>query len=87
MLPCTPQLTQVAEDFGFNETQKDTLLGGVIMACFFAVGAPAAMVVRATQPRRAPTQPSRSICGALEPASPTAPATLAPPAESACAVA
>ncbi|KAG2490341.1 hypothetical protein HYH03_011288 [Edaphochlamys debaryana] len=40
-----PNMTEAAEFFGMNEQQKDTLLGGVLMAAFFAVGAPAALVV------------------------------------------
>ncbi|GIL67678.1 hypothetical protein Vafri_21012 [Volvox africanus] len=40
-----PNLTAAANYFGMNERQKDTLLGGALMAAFFAVGAPAALLV------------------------------------------
>ncbi|KAG2447464.1 hypothetical protein HYH02_007785 [Chlamydomonas schloesseri] len=40
-----PNLTEAAEFFGMTEQQKDTLLGGALMAAFFAVGAPAALLV------------------------------------------
>ncbi|KAL6755542.1 major facilitator superfamily domain-containing protein [Haematococcus lacustris] len=40
-----PNLTQVAADLGISEEDKDQLLGGWIMAAFFAVGAPSAMLV------------------------------------------
>ncbi|KAG2422826.1 hypothetical protein HXX76_015768 [Chlamydomonas incerta] len=40
-----PNMTEAAEYFGMNEQQKDTLLGGALMAAFFAVGAPAALLV------------------------------------------
>ncbi len=43
-----PQLTEAANFFGMSERQKDTLLGGALMAAFFAVGAPAALVVSDT---------------------------------------
>ncbi|GIL90022.1 hypothetical protein Vretimale_18101 [Volvox reticuliferus] len=40
-----PNLTAAANYFGMSERQKDTLLGGALMAAFFAVGAPAALLV------------------------------------------
>ncbi|EFJ46143.1 hypothetical protein VOLCADRAFT_93591 [Volvox carteri f. nagariensis] len=40
-----PNLTAAANYFRLNERQKDTLLGGALMAAFFAVGAPAALLV------------------------------------------
>ncbi|GLC48102.1 hypothetical protein PLESTB_000715300 [Pleodorina starrii] len=40
-----PNLTAAAHYFGLSERQKDTLLGGALMAAFFAVGAPAALLV------------------------------------------
>ncbi|PNH00064.1 hypothetical protein TSOC_014128, partial [Tetrabaena socialis] len=40
-----PNLTEAAAFFGMDERQKDTLLGGALMAAFFAVGAPAALLV------------------------------------------
>ena len=40
-----PNLSAAAAFFGFDDVQKDTLLGGYISAAFFAVGAPAAMIV------------------------------------------
>jgi hypothetical protein len=39
------QLTAVAEELGISEDDKDTLLGGVLMAAFFSVGAPSALIV------------------------------------------
>jgi MFS family permease len=40
-----PNLSTAAAFFGFNDVQKDQLLGGYISAAFFAVGAPSAMLV------------------------------------------
>lgn len=40
-----PNLTAVADDFGFNADQRDKYLGGVISAAFFLLGAPAALIV------------------------------------------
>ncbi len=40
------QLTAAANDFGFDSDQKDRYLGGYLMAAFFLVGAPAALLVR-----------------------------------------
>lgn len=40
------QLTAAAKDFGLNDADKDKYLGGILMAAFFLVGAPAALVVR-----------------------------------------
>jgi integral membrane sensor domain MASE1 len=40
------QLSAAAAYFGLDDSQKDTILGGYIMAAFFAVGAPAALLVR-----------------------------------------
>ncbi len=39
------QMTEAAEFFGMSEGQKDTLLGGAVMAAFFVVGAPASLLV------------------------------------------
>ena len=39
------QLSAAAEFFGFDDTEKDEMLGGYIGAAFFAVGAPAALLV------------------------------------------
>jgi hypothetical protein len=39
------QLSAAAAYFGLNEQQKDTFLGGYLMAAFFIVGAPAALLV------------------------------------------
>ncbi|GBF91667.1 MFS transporter [Raphidocelis subcapitata] len=39
-----PNLTAAANDFGFNSLQKDTYLGGYVMAAFFLVGAPSAIL-------------------------------------------
>lgn len=41
------QMTQAAEFFGFDSDEKDQYLGGYIMAAFFTVGAPAAILVGA----------------------------------------
>lgn len=40
-----PNLTAVAEDFGFTDAQRDKYLGGVISAAFFLLGAPAALLI------------------------------------------
>lgn len=40
-----PNLTAVAEDFGFADAQRDKYLGGVISAAFFLLGAPAALLI------------------------------------------
>jgi hypothetical protein len=39
------QLSAAAAYFHLDDYQKDTVLGGYIMAAFFAVGAPAALLV------------------------------------------
>ncbi|RMZ55585.1 hypothetical protein APUTEX25_000168 [Auxenochlorella protothecoides] len=39
-----PNLTAVARDFGFSPDQRDRLLGGVVAASFYLVGAPAALL-------------------------------------------
>lgn len=43
-VPCCLQLSAAAAYFGLDDYQKDTVLGGYIMAAFFAVGAPAALL-------------------------------------------
>jgi hypothetical protein len=43
-LPRT-QLTAAAADLGLAPEQRDSHLGGYVSAAFFAVGAPAAMIV------------------------------------------
>lgn len=40
-----PNLTAVADDFGFDANERDKYLGGVISAAFFLLGAPAALIV------------------------------------------
>ncbi|CAL5223333.1 g5832 [Coccomyxa viridis] len=40
-----PNLSIIAEEFGFNEEEKTKYLGGYIAAAFFAVGAPAALCI------------------------------------------
>lgn len=40
-----PNLTQVAEEFGFDEDERDVKLGGQIALAFFLVGAPAAFII------------------------------------------
>ena len=46
-LPCPAllQLSEAATFFGLDEHQKDTLLGGWLMAAFCLIGAPAALMV------------------------------------------
>lgn len=39
-----PNLTAIAEDFKFNDDQRDKFLGGYIAAGFYMVGAPAALL-------------------------------------------
>ena len=41
----SPNLTAIAADFGFNDQQRDSLLGGHIALAFFVVGAPASFVI------------------------------------------
>lgn len=41
------QLTAAAREFGFDDKQKDVYLGGYLMAAFFIVGAPSALLVSA----------------------------------------
>ena len=40
-----PNLTAVANDFGFDHDERDKYLGGFISAAFFLLGAPAALLV------------------------------------------
>jgi predicted MFS family arabinose efflux permease len=40
-----PNLSAAAAEFGLDDAQKDAVLGGGLMACFFLVGAPAALIV------------------------------------------
>jgi len=40
-----PNLTDVAQEFNFSDTERDTKLGGEISLSLFLVGAPAALVV------------------------------------------
>ena len=40
-----PNLSAAAEEFGFNDEEKDSLLGGQIALAFFVVGAPASFLV------------------------------------------
>lgn len=39
-----PNLTAIAQDFGFDDAQRDKYLGGYIAAAFYMVGAPAALL-------------------------------------------
>lgn len=65
-----PQLTAAAKDFGLNPMQRDTYLGGYVMAAFFVVGAPSAVLVRRQaegahtrlHPRRRPHGPRQGLC-------------------------
>ena len=41
----SPNLTAIAHDFGFTDTQRDSKLGGEIALAFFCLGAPASFVV------------------------------------------
>lgn len=43
----SPNLTAMAHDFGFDDTQRDQKLGGDIALAFFVLGAPASFVVGA----------------------------------------
>lgn len=64
------QLSAAAEDFGFTEEEKDTYLGGYVMAAFFLVGAPAALVVRADPAHCLPAcflHPTLCLCHARSP--------------------
>lgn len=40
-----PNLTEMAEEFGFDEEERDRKLGGDISLAFFLLGAPASMVI------------------------------------------
>ena len=40
-----PNLTAVADDFGFDAAERDKYLGGFISAAFFLLGAPAALII------------------------------------------
>ena len=40
-----PNLTQIANDFGFDAEERDKYLGGYVAALFFFVGAPSALIV------------------------------------------
>jgi hypothetical protein len=42
------QLSAAAAFFGLDDRQKDVILGGYMMAAFFLIGAPSALVVRGT---------------------------------------
>lgn len=39
-----PNLTAIAESFGFNDEERDKYLGGYIAAAFYLVGAPSALL-------------------------------------------
>jgi hypothetical protein len=54
LLSCMMQLSAAAAYFGLDDYQKDVILGGYIMAAFFAVGAPAALLVRPGQDSSGP---------------------------------
>lgn len=41
----SPTMSDIAEDFGFDEKEKDLYLGSFISGAFFAIGAPAALLV------------------------------------------
>ena len=43
----SPNLSQIAKDFGFDDNQRDQKLGGDIALAFFVLGAPASFVVGA----------------------------------------
>ena len=40
-----PNLTEIAEEFGFDDEERDTKLGGHIAMAFWVLGAPAALLV------------------------------------------
>ena len=41
----SPNLSAVAEDFGFDEREKDLKLGGWLQLAFFVVGSPASLII------------------------------------------
>jgi hypothetical protein len=52
------QLSAAAHDFGFSDRKRDLWLGGYLSAGFFAIGAPAAVLVsmlRGCAAHRGPT--------------------------------
>ncbi len=40
----SPNLTQIADEFGFSQREKESKLGGVISIGFFLIGAPSALL-------------------------------------------
>lgn len=38
-------MTAAARDFGLDDKKRDTVLGGYMMAAFFLIGAPSAIIV------------------------------------------
>ena len=40
-----PNLSEIAEEFGFDDEERDTKLGGHIAMAFWVLGAPAAMLI------------------------------------------
>ena len=40
-----PNLSAIAEEFGFDDDERDLKLGGVIALCFFLVGTPVALLI------------------------------------------
>lgn len=40
-----PNLSAIAEEFGFDDDERDVRLGGVIALCFFLVGTPVALLI------------------------------------------
>ena len=46
-----PNLTQIADDFGFNEAERDQKLGGNVALAFFVVGGAASLLVGALTDR------------------------------------
>ena len=40
-----PNLSAIAEEFGFDDDERDVKLGGVIALCFFLVGTPVALLI------------------------------------------
>ena len=41
----SPNLSAVAEEFGFDDREKDLYLGGYLQLAFFVVGAPASLII------------------------------------------
>jgi len=45
MLVLAPNMTEVAKDFNFTETERDVYIGGYVPVAFFTAGAPVALLI------------------------------------------